>query len=223
MAAIARRSWAELATETQRRAGGINYAGPPSFLTRVQYFLWASYLEICTKWYHHELFVLDATKTLSTSTNTLTLPTGVFILIAMALRNGTAYSGEVAVYSGSALLGAYTAESGKPTRRTRGKATIYLDKKPDIAYAVDLYYYKYPDAPDFSSGTPETGVDCDEAIISGALRYLNPAIGRSELGDVNRQLLVEWLSDNVRGHFVDEPLELRERMETDRKLGGPAQ
>lgn len=212
-----------MATEAQRRLAGINATGSDgvTFLTRIQYFLAAAYLDLATIYHHFELDVIDTTTiTLSTSTNTVTLPADCHEVIALSLRNGTTYVGEVGIYSQPSLLPAYTAAVGVPTRRARFAGKLYFDKKPDIAYACDLYYYKRPALPDFTgSDSPLTAVDVDEHIIEYALSLANPAIGRPDLMAVNRQLLSDWLASQIRPSLQD-PLERRERPETDRAMGG---
>lgn len=209
-----------MATEAQRRLGGINYTG---FDARIQHWLTGSYLDLCTTYHHFELDKLDTTTlTLSTSTNTLNLPADCFEVIGMSLRNvaGTAYVGEVGIYSAAALLPAYIAEAGLPTRRVRYLNTLYFDKKPDLAYKVDLYYYRRPTDPDFAGSVyPDTSWDMDEHIIQGALSLANPSIGRPDHGAVQRELLKDWLAMQVRP-ALQYALEGRERHEPSVTLGG---
>lgn len=220
MAVMTRRLWSAIQTETIRRLAGINYTG---FDTRVQYWLWSSYLTLCTTYHHFELDKEDTSLTLSSGAYTLALPADCFEVIALTLRDSTgAQAGEVQQYEFGATRGAYTAESGLPTRRARFAGTLYFDKKADANYSVDLYYYRLPTAPDFASGsaTPETGVDCDEYIIAGACALANPAIGRPDLGTIDRQVLTDWLASQVRPPLIAEGLEDRERAGAGRTLGG---
>jgi len=220
MAVITRRLWSAIQTETIRRLAGINYAG---FDTRVQYWLWASYLTLATTYHHFEFDKEDTSLTLSSGAYTLALPSDCFEVVAVTLRDSTgAQVGEAQQYSFSAMRSAYTAESGLPSRRARFGSTLYFDKKADANYNLDLYYYRLPTAPDFVSvsATPETGVDCDEYIIDGACALANPAIGRPDLGTVDREVLTTWLAMQVRTPMNTEGLEERERSETGRTLGG---
>lgn len=219
MAAITRRSWLAIEAETIRRLAGQNQTG---FSLRVDYWLWHSLWMLATTYHHFELDKEDTTLSLAAGANTLALPADCFMLVAMTLRVSGAQVGEVTDYSFSALRSAYTAATGQPSRRSRFGSNLFFDVKADRLYNVDLYYYKTPAAPDFASGAsfPELGIDCDEHIIEGACRFANPAIGRPDLGDVDRQLLAEWLAQQVRPALVAEPLEARERTETGRTLGG---
>lgn len=219
MAAITRRTWQAIEAETVRRLAGINYTG---FSLRVDYWLWHAYWLLATTYHHFELDKEDTTLSIAAGANTLALPSDCFMLAAMTLRASGLQVGEVTDYSFSALRSAYTAATGQPARRARFGSNLYFDVKADKLYNVDLYYYKAPAAPDFASGAsfPETSVDVDEHIIEAACRFANPAIGRPDLGDVDRQLLTEWLTQQVRPALVAEPLEARERTETGRTLGG---
>lgn len=223
MAALARRTWAQIQNETQRRLGGINSTGPDgvAFTTRIQYWLAASYLDLCLKYFHHELFKLDTSLTIASGGNTLTLPSDCFIVIVLLLRSSaTEYEGQVTDYSTVSLLGAYRGATAKPDRMGRGATKLYFNTKSDATYSTDLYYYRRPALPDFGgSDSPETAVEMDEHIMEGACRIANPAIGRPDHGDIGRQLLVEWLTDQVRPRLVDEPLKMRERVETNRVIG----
>jgi len=220
MATITRRGWSAIEAEVQRRLAGNNATG---FTTRIDYWVWAAYLQICLTYHHFELDKEDLTLSIALGANTLNLPADCYAVVAMTLRdNGSNIVGEVADYEFTALRGQYVASAGQPTRRARWGSKLYFDKKADQLYNVDLYYYRVPTAPDFATTTaPETAADVDEHIIEGACRLGNPAIGRSDLGDVDRQLLADWISQQIRPSLnQDGILEQRERMGTNRTLGG---
>lgn len=223
MAALARRTWAEIATETQRRLGGINYSGAT---TRIQYWIEAAYLYLCTCYHHFELHAIDTSKTLSTSVNTLVLPTDCFILIAMRMKDPDTgkYIGPIGPFDAAPnMVVGYTNEVGRPTRYNRFISTLHFDYIADKAYPVDLFYYRFPASPDFTgSASPEIGRDCDEHIIEGAMRLGWPGVARPDLGDPERQLLTEWLAEMVRPTLISDPIPwARERNATARTIGGP--
>lgn len=219
MATITRRGWSTIEAEVQRRLGGNDASG---FTTRIDYWVWSAYQQICLTYHHFELDKEDLTLTISSGVNTLSLPADCYAVIAMALRDATGVIvGEVSQYEFAATRGAYVADSGQPRRRARFGSKLYFDVKANQTYSVDLYYYRSPTAPDFTtSTTPETAADVDEHIIEGACRLANPAIGRADLGDVDRQLLADWLSQQIRPSLNQETLEVRERFATARTLGG---
>lgn len=220
MATITRRGWSAIETEVQRRLAGNNASG---FTTRIDHWVWAAYQQICLTYHHFELDKEDLTGTISSGANTFTLPSDCYAVIALTLRDSTgAIVGEVAQYEFAAVRGAYGADSGQPSRRARFGSKLYFDKKADQNYSTDLYYYRFPTAPDFTTSTaPETASDVDEHIIEGACRLANPAIGRADLGDVDRQLLADWLGQQIRPSLnQDGILEQRERSGAGRTLGG---
>lgn len=219
MATITRRGWSLIQDEAQRRLAGI---ASPGFTARIDYWVWAAYQQICLTYHHFELDSFSTSLSIALGASTLALPADCYAVIAMTLRDGTgAYAGEVRQYELAAVRGAYVAASGRPSRRARFGSTLYLDMKADQLYNVDLFYYRFPTAPDFATNTaPETASDVDEHIIEGAVRLAHPAIGRSDLGDVDRQLLADWLSQQIRPSLNQETLEDTERAGAERTLGG---
>ncbi len=219
MAVMTRRIWSAIEAETIRRFAGNNSTG---FSLRADYWLLQSYLTLCLTYHHFELDREDLTLSTTITSNALTLPADCYAVLGMTLRDGTgAQVGEVSQYEFGALRQAYTAESGRPTRRARFGGKLLFDKKADAAYGVDLYYYRRPILPDFASvsAMPETDVDCDEAIILGACAIGNTALGRPDLAAIDQQALAAWQSTQIRPALLD-PLEARERASTGRTLGG---
>lgn len=197
MAVIVRRTWAQLRDEAIKRAGNLDATG---FSGRVEYTLWAAWHDLTTTYHFTGLDKIDTSLVLSTSTNELALPTDCFIVVGVGLRSaaGTTYLGPMTPVDYRTLFQDYTATSGQPTRRARFGASLWFDKKPDAAYHIDLAYYRFATAPDYSSTSPELSSDVDEHLVEGALRKLFPAIGRPDIGEVNAQLLSEWLGFQVR-------------------------
>ncbi len=223
MAALARRNWVENRDELIRRLGGINYTG---FNTRVQYWLTASYLYLCTCYHHFELDVLDSSLTLSTTVNTLALPADCYILIAVRLKDPTTgkfLPGGVGISNASSKLVEFTNQIGRPKSYVRFKGTLHFDVIADQAYPVDLFYYKLPANPDFTgTDVPLIGQDCDEHLLEGALRLAWPGVSRPDLGDPNRQLFTEWLAETPRPSNISDPLpSAREKAMTNKTMGGP--
>lgn len=222
MAALARRTWSQNASEVIRRLGGVNYTG---FDTRVQYWLTASLHYLSTCYHHFELDTLDSSKTLSTSVNTLTIPTDCFVLICVRMKDPdtSKFIGQIGPYDASANLVEYRSAVGVPKYYSRFGSTLHFDVIANKAYPVDIFYYKLPAAPDFTgSDVPPLGADCDEHIIESALRLGWPAVARADLGDPPRQLFTEWLAETPRPSLISDPLPAtRERDSTARTLGGP--
>lgn len=221
MAAIARRTWAELRTEVVRRAQGIDAT---SFSSRVEYALWSAYQDLCLTFHHFELDKVDTSLSLSTSVNSLALPPDCYIVVGVRLRNaaGSAFVRQLSYKSPHVLLNEYRGAPGTPTQYTRFLNTLYFNLLPDTAYHVDLFYYRNPTAPDFSgSATPDTHPEVDEHLIQSALSLLFPALGRPDLAGQHLANLQSWLPMNSRPAIVVEtPAGQRERYETPRAIGG---
>jgi hypothetical protein len=225
MAALTRRTWAQLQAETVKRLGNVDSTGTDgtTFATRVNYWLRAAHLDLSTT-YHH--FELDQTSplTLSTSVNSVALPADCFIVVAARLKDaaGTTLLAQLTQKSFQALSDEYRATAAQPEFYARYGPNLYVNCLPSSAFKVDLFYYRLPAAPDFAgSGSPETGEDLDEHLMEGACRKAFPGLGRADLGDVGRQLLSEFLAMQPRPSVLDEQLpNLQERVQSPRTYGG---
>lgn len=194
MAVLARRTWAQLATETTLRLGNI---ASPGFDSRVQYWLAASYFDLCTRYHHVELDMVTASAlTLSVSTSSLNLPADLFVLISASIESTTI----PIIDFRSVVHDIYDNAAGVPQKCARFGSKLYFDRIAGANYpTVFLWYYRRGTSPDFTTPTsPELDSDVDEHIIEGALRYAYPNLARPDLGAVQRELLNDWLSTQVR-------------------------
>ena len=221
MAPLSRRGWSAIETEVTRRMGGTLNG---TFAGRVQYWIAAGFINLCTVLHHFELDVLNQALTLSTSSNKLDLPSDCHLIVGMIIRNPStnAIVGPVSEYDYRALAAEYRETSGVPARRARWGDTAYFDVKPDLAYKVDLSYYKLPAAPDFATGDfPVTGADCDEVLIEWALAHAYRGVGRPDLTETSEQRVQRWIERQPRPLLVQDPLvERRESSQTNTTVGG---
>lgn len=222
MAVLARRNWSQMLTELQLRVGNYSTTG---FDVRLQHLLTASYHHICTTYHHTELDKTDSSVTCSTSTNEITLPSDLFILVAIRLRSTgspSTYLGPILIEDFRSVSGHYTAETARPEKGGRFGSKFYFDKLPDAAYPLDILYYRHGLAPDFSGSptSPELGPDVDEHILEGALRLAWPALARPDLGGVHRELLTEWLGSQIRPTTMFPLTDLPERERSATILSG---
>ena len=219
MAALTRRTWANIRDEVIKRCGNITATG---FSSRVEYCCWAAHDYLCSTYHHFELDVVDTSITLSTSVNTITLPARCNIVIGLKLLNaaGSTVVGEVTCEDARPTVAKYIATSGTPKRYGRFGGKLYLDAKPDVAYRSELYYYAFSAAPDFASTSPETASDVDEHIIEMACHMVSGATGDGAFAGVNRELLSEWLAAQVRNPIGIPLPDVRERFATQTTLGG---
>jgi len=217
MAVIVRRTWAQIETEVKLRIGNPNNT---TILT--QQFIWAAYLRLALTWHHFELDAIASPNlTLSTSTNLVALPADCFAVVQAMLLNsaGTVILGQLEPVNYASLVREYAAAAGQPAKRARYGSNLYFDALPNSAFKVQLSYYRRPTAPDFSSGGSELDVECDEHIIEQAVALAAGATGAPGVA-LNRQLLTEWLAEQVRNPMIDSVEDLRERVNTNRTLGG---
>lgn len=217
MAPLSRRTWANLETEVKLRLGN-----PNNTTINVQYFLWAAYLRIALTYHHFELDTVSSPLlTLSTSVNSVALPADTFVVVHAELLNtgGTSVVGQLEPKDYAALVRGYSATPAQPKLRARFASTLYFNCLPDQAYKCRVSYYRNPTAPDFSSGSPETHVECDEHLIEMATALASGATANPAVG-LNRQLLADWLAEQVRSPLLDSVEDKRERPTTNRTLGG---
>lgn len=213
MAVLARRNWKQLREETLLRLGNPSATGMSA---RVEYWLKAAYDELWSVYHHFEFDKIDTSLSLSTSTNELALPSDCFIAMQLILKSadGATFHGERINEDLRMVAAAYAGATGTPTMCARFGSKLYFDKKPSEAFDVELYYYRTGTSPDYSTPTsPETATDCDEHIIQWALRLAMPGLGRPDLGEVQRQLMTEWLAQQVRPATGESPLAARAERE----------
>jgi hypothetical protein len=216
MAAIVRRGWSTTKAEVIRRLKGITSTG---FDTRVEHWIQAAHLQLCSLYHHHEL---DKTTQLTASTSTpeITLPTDCYIACSATLRNaaGTVIVTPLVYANPTVVKRDYKVTAGQPTRWSRWGSKLIFDRLPDVAYKVDFDYYATPAAPDFAAGAqPEYSWDCDEALIQWACALAKPEISAPS---VERELLSAWLAEQPRPSTLDSLVDLKERPNTARPRGG---
>lgn len=198
MAALTRRTWAQLATEATRRLKGIDYSG---FDSRVQYWLWNAYLWLCTTYGHFEL---DKTVsgTLGTTNNQIDLAsvaTDAWIIMSLEIKNVSTSKpiANLVQKDAHALFAAYRAVSEQPVAFTRFGTKLYLNSIPNAAYPYDLYYRRLPTAPDFAgSATPELPADTDEALLAAAVSLASAQLSMDPSGA--QGVLQWWQAGQVR-------------------------
>jgi hypothetical protein len=95
-----------------------------------------------------------------------------------------------------------TTATAEPKEWARRGANLWFDVVPNLAYKVDLVYYKTPDTIDFTgSDVSELHWLFDELILQRALALGWPTRWRFDLEMVQRELLTEVL-----GRTLHEPI-----------------
>lgn len=211
MAVLAARTWAQLLTEALLRVGNITTSG---FDARMQRWLEAAYFNLCTTYHHVEFDTISTSLTASTTSNEVDLSSlspKLFVLAGLRLRASSTttstITGPLVPRDFRSVFDKYTATAGQPTTVARWGDKLYFDTLPLAAYGLNLYYLRYPTAPDFAAPTsPETGRDVEEHIIEGAIQLAFPGMGRPDLGAVNRELVATWLNEQVRLPLTADPI-----------------
>lgn len=221
MAALARRTWAQLLTELEARVA----RNTTAFIARAKYVMASVFYDLALTYHHPELDTFDQTLVCSISNPYVTLPTTVYIPISVIIRNPTT-NAIVASLQPSATtfsFSAYTAAAGQPTKYTRFGTRLWFDKLPDLAYKIDLLYYTIPAAPDFDgTDSPMTGQLWDEHILDGSVARCQEILWRPELAAPNAQHLQGFLARTVQRPLIELPLpEVPIVGNLGRQIGGP--
>lgn len=208
MAAITRRYWSTMATEATLAAGGHSYTG---FSTRIQYWLTEAYYDLCAT-YHQYALDKDVTIAVPVGTRQIQLPSDCYIVVAVGLLDS---SGSPARFLRSEHFrlqgGTFRATQGDLLSFSRFKNALFFNALAKAGTQVQLYYYRYPAAPDFSSSTgnppsvPETDWLWDTHIIDAGVAKAQKRIWRPDLAQFNVQTVQEWLEEQTQAQTKDEP------------------
>lgn len=221
MTAIARRTWSQVETEVIKRLGNID---SPGFSARADNWIWEAYKWLSLTYHHFELDEIDGRQVTPTNGTAILLPDDCYSLIAVIRRDAAGKptgSGLTRSWP-SSLFADFTGQVGIPSKYARYGSKVFLNTISDQPYPLDIYYYRLPTQPDFASNSlgSELGADLDESLINLTLQVAFPAIGRPDLGDYCGTLASNYLQMQSRPALITEPLAVRERIETNRTIGG---
>ena len=206
MAAITRRTWANLRDEAIQACGGHDYTG---FSSRVEYCVTEAYYDICATYHHHELESATNIAAWTIGNTSISLPADCFIVVGVRLydtvANGSGHLGTLQYVRHHFLLSNFSTTQAQPGSFSRSKTTLYLNCPVDKAYQYVVHYYAFPTAPDFSSGSPQTAWLWDTHLIEGTLAKMQGRIWRPDLGQMNGQLLKDWLAVQPQASVQTEP------------------
>lgn len=199
MAAIARRTWAQLKTEFLSAARGINYSG---WSSRAEYLLYEAYLDICGL-YHHKELEETASGTLTGSPqyqHYILFETNAHMIVGVAETTSAGlpelFLDQVhfAVWAG-VFQGTTSSEYGQPKQWAQFNRIIYFDRKTDASRHYRIYYIRRPADPDFSgSDSPEIAPIWDTHIIELALMRAGVRTGDQMLATINAQAYRDFVS-----------------------------
>lgn len=206
MAALIRRTWAQLKTEHITRAGQTNRA---SYASRAERFLEVAERDLALRYHQPEMDALDASIVCSTVNPYITAPTDLYSPIGIVLRDPVASAIIKSLNPAGShnLFAAYDGTATIPSKYSRYGSLLYFDTIPDAAYKVDLYYYKLPTAPDFSgSASPAIGEAWDERILDLSLARAMGVLWRPDHSVVHAELLKDFLAQTVQRPLIEVPL-----------------
>lgn len=172
---MARRTFAQLATEVQTRMG---LAGSSAGLTRCQGWVTSAYYFMATAHRHPELedlesWTMGAGQTSEPFTDTTRIVHGIRL----------ADSAEVPLRGLEErpireIVSNFSTNQARPTVYAIHGRKVYFSAELDDIYFLQVFRSKFPTAPDYSgSATSELGEELDERLVEEAV-----ALGRSALG-----------------------------------------
>lgn len=219
MAAIARKTWEQLRDEVMKRVGREDVT---AYETRAEYAIDAAYRFLCQTWHHPELDTISGELALASTAFSVDLPNDLYLPVgARLLDNSSAFVTWLQPQHPRVLLGRGRSSSGTPQFYCRFGAKLYLDRKADAAYKVEILYYRRPTDPDFASGSPDTDRVFDELIVEWATAIGQGQLWRMDLSQVTLETMRSYLARMgnpllVAGTTSDE----REESNVDQKLAG---
>lgn len=163
MAALARRSFANLRDELLRRLGR---EGDTTSSSRVEHLIDAAYRLLSGFWHHHQLEESVA-KALAAGTDNVSITGTPYVVVGAVLYDqaGTTSLGRLLPQSPAYLFGKLQ-DTARPKHYTRFGSSLFFDSKADAAYSVKIFYVRRPVDPDFAAGaTAETDRLFDEVIL----------------------------------------------------------
>lgn len=200
MAALTRRTWADIKTEVAARCGRSNDTVFTASAGRAEHSISDAYFDIALTFFHHELLeTTTITLPSSSGINSVALAGTEYLVLAVWREGASSFTANLTPADARALL-AMDRSSAGPSSWARVDQTIYLDGTIDGAAATEkigMVDYKLPTAPDFSSGSPETGRVWDERIIQAALAILFPAQWRFDMAVVEAERLMDFAARSV--------------------------
>lgn len=223
MAALLRRTWADLKAEAIRRLGGRTEA---SFAARVEHWLDAAQLDLGLLFHHYELNRTDTALVLVTGQSTVTLPLDCYIVLGVALREPGGqplFKRWLTLQHLRYVQANFSETRAVPTEYARFGRDLQLNCNSDAAYPLLLRYYKVPAAPDFAVGSPELARLWDEHLLEAAVAKGQGSVWRPDLAGVTGETLQAFLASQVQPALLAEVLPDRSTVPTTNRTHGGGQ
>lgn len=200
-----------MATELTQRLGNRTEG---SFASRVQYWLNAAYQRLALV-FHHVEFDVDtsgAPTTVAAGESSAPIPTDAYVLAAVDLYDsaGTKLLDVLRPGEHWAIFKSFKLQPAPPQKYAQFGRRVFFQAPADAAYKLVYRYYRYPTAPDFSTGagakTPETAWLWDEAILEMAVALGSNAVWRPDVGQSYLQPLAVWMGQQVQPQLSEAPV-----------------
>jgi hypothetical protein len=200
VAAITRRTWANLRDEALRRIGRQTSSDASG---RVEYWIDAVYRDLCLTYHHYELDAIAVDQAIAAAATSLALPADCYVVVAVKLKSDAGVElGRLTKDRAGYLLGGVAEAAAEPESYSRWASTIYFQAPANAAYKADIFYYRQPTAPDFSSGSPEWDRLWDEYLVAGAVDAALRGYWAPDLAVTHGETLKEFLGRVVNPTLV---------------------
>lgn len=180
-----------------------------NYASRAEEFIAASYFFICNRWHHAELDSSSTSLALNTSNNTCSISTlSPGIVQGVALRQISGGSGAFIKMMTPRhfrdIVSRYNTTAGEPSYYARHGTNLFVDRLPDLAYELTIYYYDTePAAPDYASGSPAIGRAWDEAILEYSCYLAHKATDRPDLANTHLEMFSEQVETMPNPRLVE--------------------
>lgn len=200
MATLTRRKFSDFESELKLRIGRENdgsYDG--------QRPVESAYLDICRFFHHHELET-SSTVAVSQANETVSSPTGLWMLTAAWLESAGVRVGSLRVVHHATLEGRRSDAQGQPERIARHGSDLLLDLPADAAYTLHLRYQKNPNLPNFASGADDTPVihqSWDERIVELAAAMASAALDNTSVAAAEQAAFARFLELDPSARLIE--------------------
>lgn len=209
MAQITRQLWSALRDEAILASGGHAYTG---FSGRIEYWMTQAYYDICATYHQYELDK-DLVVAVTQGSNRIDLPTDCFIVVAVGVVDDSEQPVSFLRSEHFRLQGGgFRSTQAEFMSFSRFQNSLFFNAQAKANTKVRLYYYRFPNAPDFAgtsgqpNSVPETKWLWDAHIIDATVARAQRRIWRPDLGGLNTQALSEWLDEQVQAQAKKDPI-----------------
>lgn len=188
---MSRLQFSDIKTEVIR---GLGNPTDTNNSARVEQWIKQEYYRFSLTWHHPELDREDTGRSLAEGEASVLLPDDCYVVFGVGLFDpGTSSFGRwVSNHDARSIQSVYNPARSEPTGVARFGSTLRFNCAAEATYPLLIWYYRQPEAPDFTDGTSELGELWDDVLIQAALirgheRYWRPDLAANydqKLGQV---------------------------------------